>query len=149
MKLKTVLSKLEPTDYVKIGTEAGTNFFYAGTVEGITSQIDDMTGRMRRKTKYHYEKAKIMLNDADKRWTERDQSNSRIQGLHQAAYTRFRMAKEAWDNFKPPADREVLDKFYANPIIDDVENVLVINITGSEYGTMTKIDKYGNGVVMK
>ena len=149
MKLKTMLNEMEPTAYIKIGTQAGTNFFYAGTVEGIKSQMDSMTGRMRRKTRYNFEKAKLFLADADERWEKRNQNDPRIQGYHKAAHTKYKMAKEAWEQFKPPADREVLDYFIAEPIIDDVDGVTVAIIAGSEYGSLTKIDENGNGVVMK
>ena len=46
-------------------------------------------------------------------------------------------------------DREVLEKFRAHKIIDDVPDVMVLNIEGIENGTLSKINTDGKGVVMK
>ena len=149
MKLKTVLQTMEPSDYIKIGTQTGSNFFYAGTVREISEQMDSMTGRMRRKTKFHYARSKESLDGARERWEKCDQSNPKNQGAWQAMNTRYKESENALRNFVPLAEREVLEHFAAEPIIDDVPDVMVAIITGSEYGTLTKIDKNGNGVVMK
>ena len=41
MKLNKILSRMKPTDYVKIGTEYGSSFILAGTVEAVSAEMND------------------------------------------------------------------------------------------------------------
>lgn len=148
MILSTILERMKPTDYIKIGTESGTNFIYAGDIETLLTETEAMTGRLRRNTKYKYEKAKINYAESYARWQNANQKNGRSISDWSAAQTNLARAKEAYENFKPLSEREVLDAFYAHPIIDDVEHVLVVYVTGTEDGRLQKIDKDGKGVVM-
>lgn len=148
MTLSKILERMQPTDYIKIGTEGGTNFIYAGDVGSLAAETETMTGKLRRNTKYKYEKAKLNYAASYSRWRNANQKDGRSIAEWNSAQTNLARAREAYENFKPLPEREVLDAFYAHPIIDDVEHVLVVNVTRTEDGRLQKIDKDGKGVVM-
>ena len=41
MILREILSRMQPNDFVKIGTEFGSNFIFAGTVEAVSAEMMD------------------------------------------------------------------------------------------------------------
>ena len=60
----------------------------------------------------------------------------------------MRVSKEAYDEFKPFRDREVVDDFIAAKIIDDVGPVRVLYVKGVEAGKYQKIGNDGKGMTM-
>ena len=150
MKLKTMMNRMKPTDYIKIGTEYGSGFILAGTVEAVSAEMNDSESRAKfyrqacgRLKQYEkvYVKAKRKYEMSDK--TAQDLGD--LRGIA----TTYDRIKTCVDDYTELADREVLDGFKAHPIVDDVADVTVLNIEGIENGTLAKIDKDGRGVVMK
>lgn len=150
MKLEKILSRMKPTEYVKIGTKYGSNFILAGTVETVSAEMNDpdtraklyrqVQGRLRK-----YEK--IYANAREKY----EQSEKTAQDLGDLRHikTMYDQIKACVDDYTVLGDREVFEKFKAHPIIDDVPDVMVLNIEGIENGTLSKINADGKGVVMK
>lgn len=150
MKLKKMLSRMRPTDYVKIGTEYGSGFILAGTVDAVSAEMKkpELRDKLYRQVYGRYKKYEKIYANARKKYEQSDKTAQDMGDLRSIATTYDRI-KTCVDDYTELADREVLDGFKAHPIIDDVPDVTVLNIEGIENGTLAKIDKDGKGVVMK
>ena len=150
MKLKTMMNKMKPSDYVKIGTEYGSSFILAGTVEAVSAEMNDPDTRAKlyRQVCGRCKKYEKIYANARKKYEESDKTAQDLGDLRSIATTYDRI-KTCVDDYTALGDHEVLDGFKAHPIIDDVPDVTVLNIEGIENGTLAKIDKDGKGVVMK
>ena len=150
MKLKRILSRMMPTDYVKIGTEYGSGFILAGTVDAVSAEMKkpELRDKLYRQVYGRYKKYEKIYANARKKYEESDKTAQDLGDLQSIATTYDRI-KTCVDDYTALGDREVLEKFKAHPIIDDVPDVMVLNIEGIENGTLSKINEDGKGVVMK
>lgn len=150
MKLKKILSKMKPSDYVKIGTEYGSGFILAGTVDTVSAEMNDPDTRAKfyRQVQRRLRKYEKIYANACKKYEQSDKTLQDLGDLR-GIKTTYDRIKACVDDYTALEDREVLEKFKAHPIIDDVPDVMVLNIEGIENGTLSKIDEDGKGVVMK
>lgn len=150
MKLKIILSRMKPTDYVKIGTEYGSGFILAGTVDAVSAEMKkpELRDKLYRQVYGRYKKYEKIYANARKKYEQSDKTAQDL-GDFRGIRTTYDRMKTSVDDYTALGDREVLEGFKAHRIIDDVSDVTVLNIEGIENGTLSKIDKDGKGAVMK
>ena len=150
MKLNKILSRMKPTDYVKIGTEYGSSFILAGTVEAVSAEMNDpdVCAKLYRQVQGRLIKYEKIYANACKKYEQSDKTAQDLGDLR-GVKTIYDRIKSCVNDYTALGDREVLEKFRAHKIIDDVPDVMVLNIEGIENGTLSKINTDGKGVVMK
>ena len=146
MKLKNLLNRMRPSDYIKVGTEFGSNFILAGTVEAVSAESEKITPKLRKQCDKKSVQFRKTLNEAIEKYSGSESEAEK--GYLQAAYTRYERLEATIRNFQPIGDRTIIDSFYAHPIIDDVDHVFVVMVESVEDRTFTKITAEGKGVKM-
>lgn len=146
MKLNQILSRMRQNDYIKVGTEFGSNFIVAGTVEAVSADIKQITPKLQKQCDHKMIQYKKAVREAVAKYGS---SESEIEkGYLQAAQTRYARLEDTVRNFQPLDERKVIDSFYADRIMDGVYPVLVVMVEGVEDGRYTMVDASGKGVKM-
>lgn len=142
MTLSELMSGLDDEQKVKIGTEGGSGFFFAGTVKQYRQRQYGFNKELKRRL----EKA---ADDAEKRIARAERQKGILPEadlLIASGKASLEVAKFRMETFKPLCDREVLETLTASDIADE-ETPLIVNIEGSEdgtYWTMAEAKKVGD-----
>lgn len=141
MKLNDFIQTLDKEQKIKIGTEQGSNFFFAGTVK----QYREWGWGYTRELKRRLEKD---LYEAEKRLERAERTRGKLpetELLVSAGKASVELAKWKLKTFKPLGDREVLDKLTASVIADE-DTPMILNVEGTEdgaYWTIAEAEKMG------
>lgn len=142
MTLSELMTGLDDEQKVKIGTEGGSGFFFAGTVK----QYRQRQYAFNKELKRRLEKA---VDDAEKRIARAERQKGILpeaELLIASAKASLELSKWKLQAFKPLCDREVLETLTASDVADE-EEPLIMNIEGSEdgtYWTMAEAKKVGD-----
>lgn len=148
MTLNEILDSMDDDDYVRVAAKGGAHFVFAGTVADVRAAEPHETERSLHATKKRYTKDKADYEKVKNEYDKVKERLSQLETLLVRQKGKLRVSEEAYKEFKPFGDREVVDDFTAAKVIDDVGPVRVLYVKGVENGRYQKIANNGKGTAM-